>query len=176
MRQHVAALVDVALHLKAVERRERVAVISLNGHSKTELPCALAGDVAERCAAHRRPAVDLVEHALRSTLATFALCTETDEQRACCVALEVVVGAVGYGREEEFAARIFPNVAVVVRSHCTHALLSYAVVDEQLLAVVRHAHLHRGAVRESLSPAVVVYCHEADVRLVEHAADICCTN
>ena len=121
-------------------------------------------------------AVDLVEHALWSTLATFALCAETDEQRACCVALEVVVGAVGYGREEELAARIFPNVAVVVRSHCAHALLSDAVVDEQLLAVVRHAHLHRGAVRESLSPAVVVYCHEADVRLVEHAAYICCTD
>ena len=104
MWQAVATLVDISFHFQAVERRERVTIVGCGGHSQTELPCAFALYISKRLASHRGPTVDLVEHRLRSTLAIVALCSETDEQLACCIALEVVVSAVGYGREEQLAA------------------------------------------------------------------------
>ena len=52
VRQHVATLIHIALHVQAVEALKIMTIVSLNGHSQTQLPCTLTLNVVERLATH----------------------------------------------------------------------------------------------------------------------------
>lgn len=95
-----------------------------------------------------------------------------DEYCSCGVALHVIVSAVCHRREEQLAARVFPYIAVVVRSHGTHRLLRHSVVDEQLCAVVCHSHFHLRAIGERLCPAMVVHGYETYSGFVHNTTNL----
>ena len=158
--------------MQAVEALKVVTIVSLNGHSQTQLPCTLALNVIKRLTTHCRPALHLVQNILLSTLTSFTTGTKTDEQCAGCIAFHIIICSVSHWREEQLAARVLPHIAVIMRCNGTHALFSDAIVHEQLTAIVSHTHLKLWLVGKIGSPAVVVYRNELNLSLVHNTANL----
>ena len=172
MRQHIATLVHIALDTQAVKRLHIVRKESRSRDSKAELPCTFALNIGKRSTSHRCPTVHSVEHLHSSALAVGTSGTKTNEQCTRCIALYIIIGAVGYRREEQLAARVFPHIAVVVRSNGTHTLFCNTIVYKQLVAVVCCTHLHLRLIRKLGSPTMAVNRDEVYLSLVQQTTNL----